>query len=413
MRYRVLAFKTNKRTFHQHPVQLRGKTTVRKKPSLPEPMEPISFFEWEEPPLQDNTFFHRHKKRKKEGFARFGQWLASCQKNFKTQVFRMLCRLRHHISSRTVRGTAALAGALCAAILISVLSAGGVFIGLFAEYGGRYESIRIPNFVGKDFHTVWEADDPSFHLILQHVSNSDVPPGQVISQSPRAGVIRRIYRKDEYCNIVLTVSQEETTYPLTDLTGETYRNALLSLRNAGLSSSVTEIYSDTVPKGIIVTTVPAAGTPLSVGQTVSLTVSLGKQSLLASVPNLWGCNESEAESLLRSAELAVGTVSYETSRQPIGTIIAQSISAYTTVPEGTPVSYTVSAGNQYTIRSMPDLYGMSMEHAQTVLREYGLVIGNTYPIANAAPRNTVITQFPLPGSPLTSSTVSVELYISS
>ena len=63
--------------------------------------------------------------------------------------------------------------------------------------------------------------------------------------------------------------------------------------------------------------------------------------------------------------------------------------------------------------SVPDLYGMSLEEAAEKLREFGLVIGNTYPVANAAPKGTVITQSPVAGTPLTSSTVSVDLYVSS
>ena len=73
----------------------------------------------------------------------------------------------------------------------------------------------------------------------------------------------------------------------------------------------------------------------------------------------------------------------------------------------------VSIGNRYDLRVVPDLYGMSEKDAVNALREQGLTVGAIYPLSHAAPRGTVIVQSPVAGTPITSSTVTVDLYVSS
>ena len=117
--------------------------------------------------------------------------------------------------------------------------------------------------------------------------------------------------------------------------------------------------------------------------------------------------------MLSAAGLTQGSVSYEPSSRPIGTVIGQSVAAGTAVNEGSAVSFTVSAGDRYAAHTVPDLYGMTEEQAKAALRQYGLVIGSIYTAGAGAGNGTVIAQSPIAGAPITSSTVSVDLYLSS
>ena len=233
-----------------------------------------------------------------------------------------------------------LSGFLCAAILVSLLSAGGLLLHLFAPYARSYVGIPIPNYVGQDADAILaENHSEHFNLVLQYEQNPDVKAGTVITQSPRAGVVRRIYERDGYCTVTLTVSRPPQFYTLENLVGQDSRDALLTLRNHHLSVSLHKIYSATVPEGQIFKTEPESGALLAEGDTVTLHVSLGAKKNVASVPNLIGMTETDALYHLRTAGFSIDTISYRASSGAAGTVLSQTPSAYTDAPRGERISF--------------------------------------------------------------------------
>ena len=150
---------------------------------------------------------------------------------------------------------------------------------------------------------------------------------------------------------------------------------------------------------------------MSSGESVTLVLSKGKPVRRAYVPDLLGLGESEAIARLRYAGLPVGGIRYVTDKQSAGTVISQSYPAYSMVEADTSVDLTVSLGDRYTPRTVPDLYGLDADEARALLALYGLTVGSTLPLGNAAPAGTVISQSPPAGTPLSSSTVAVDLYV--
>ncbi len=319
--------------------------------------------------------------------------------------------IRRPPKEKTIHSLPVLCGFLCASLLVSILSAGGVLWGLFGGYHRPYTGVTIPDFVGQSSELILQKEMPYLNLIIEYESNPEIPAGVVITQSPRAGVTRRVYGQDGYCDIHLTVSKKDAPYQLENLIGMNQRDAILTLRNHNVSASVTQVYSDTVPKGAVLETIPPTGSTLSPNASVLLHVSAGAQKTTRSVPNLFGMTETEAAALLRHTGLTVGTVAYRSSPRAAGTVISQELAAYSSVVEGTAVSYTVSIGDRYWLPTVPDLYGLSLKEAEQQLRSHGLLVGTVHSLEGAAPKGTVITQSPLPGAPITSSTVSVELYV--
>ncbi len=391
--------------------RLKGSGNLRSLSRLPEPVEEIlfEFGDIEEP---------KPKRIKRQRKKRLIPFLRACKTAIEAgasllwhKTRQLLRRLRRPKRVRSVHALPILSGALCASLLVATLSAGGVLLGLFWGYGRAYRSVTIPDFVGKDFSSVLTEADDSLDLVIQYEKNDRVANGLVISQNPHAGVRRRLYHQKDFCTVVLTVSRGEDSYTLTELKGQKRRDAVLSLRNAGILPKLREEHSDTIPAGEVIDTLPAAGASLKEGDAVILRVSLGKELILRQVPSLFGVTEARAEALLRAASLRAGTVTYQSSTLPLGTVIAQSVTAGEKRKDGSAVSFTVSAGDRYAIRSVPDLYGFTLPEAEAKLREYGLVIGGVYPVGGGASRGTVMTQSPLPGAPITSSTVTVDLYV--
>lgn len=311
------------------------------------------------------------------------------------------------------------AGALCAALVLSVLASGSVLLHLFGGYHAPYKSFTVPSFVGEDPALILQSETEKYgdklpwNLIVQYADHEEIEEGRVISQAPAAGVTRRIYRGADFCNITLTVSRGRPSYELPNLIGQSERDAELLLGNHGISVSIRELEDDTVPKGQVIQTLPKAGTMLREGDQVILQISKGSAHLTISVPSLLGLTEAQANTLLRTKGFSVGKISYQTSSRPAGIVISQAPSASSEVREGAEISYTVSLGPNTALRTVPNLCGLSYADAVARLREYGLVVGGLTSVQNPAPRGTVIEQTPPAGTPITSTTVSVDLYLSS
>lgn len=314
---------------------------------------------------------------------------------------------------KAVHALGVLSGFLCAALLVSALSAGAVLWTLLSPYRRSYISVTVPDFVGKTPASVLSENEGYWNLTIQYEENPDVPEGLVITQSPKAGVLRRIYDEQSYYDVTLVVSRPDEPYTLENLVGMSERDALLTLRNHGLSFTVARTVSDTVPDGRVLQTTPAAGTVLRAGEAVALQISQGAQASMLSVPSLFGMTDAAARSALQSAGFSVGTVSYRSSSYAAGTVIAQASTPHTLLASGSAISYTVSTGDRYFLTSVPDLYGMTTTQAAEALRKYGLVIGERILVSNSASRGAVLMQDPPAGTPITASTFSVKLYIGS
>ena len=333
----------------------------------------------------------------------------------------LLQRLWNACTERAARAKTAtlpiFAGALCAAFLVSFVSSGAVLFHLFGGYHASYTSWTVPNFVGKEPQRVLSEEDARtedelpWNLIIQYANHAEIPAGQVISQAPAAGVIRRIYQNNGFCNITLTVSRGLPSFELTDLIGKSVRDARLVLQNHGIESTLQEI-DTTAQGGTVLGTIPEEGTLLHEGDRVILQISRKAAVPSISVPTLLSLTEERAATLLRAKGLAVGKISYQNSPSPAGTVIAQSPTAGSTLAEGGAVSYTVSIGETVALRTVPELLGLSYADAIARLREHGLVVGSLTSVQSAAPHGTVIQQSPAAGTPITSSTVSVDLYLS-
>ena len=98
----------------------------------------------------------------------------------------------------------------------------------------------------------------------------------------------------------------------------------------------------------VISTNPEAGDSIPVGATVYMSVSLGPNVVTLQMPNLIGLSRSSAISKIESSNLSVGTVTLVESEMQVGTVIWQSVQAYTTVNEHTKVYLQVSSGPKET-----------------------------------------------------------------
>ncbi len=309
----------------------------------------------------------------------------------------------------------ALLGALTASSLVMLLAFGVVGYKLFLrDIFARYTVVYVPDLTDVVYPSGTELlDTELYELGVSYEYSDDIPNGKVISQTPAPNVARKVYAKNGSCKVDIVVSLGKKTYTMPSLAGSSLRNARLALKNEGVKFKIEKKYSSEVPSGKVISTSPEPSVSFFADDTVTLYVSAGVKTVYRTAPELVGMNESGAREVISRMGLSIGSVTYESSELPYGTVISQSPAAYSRVKDKEKISLIVSAGQRFSEKRIPSLYGLSVDEAREKLALVGLVIGNIYAVANAAPSGTVVAQSLLPEMPVPSDVYSVDVYVSS
>ena len=211
------------------------------------------------------------------------------------------------------------------------------------------ERINIPNFVGASYEDIVNSSEfkKLFNFEVNYAIDPDVPEGQIISQDPEAD--RSMMVVPEGIDVSLTVSTGVRQTVIPDVTDKHYQEATIELQNAGFIVEIANTEaSDTVTVDYVISTDPAPGEELAAGSTVFLTVSAGPSIKLVTMPNLVGSTEKDAIARIESSNLSYGDTTYIHSDYDEGTVIRQSIDAYSEVEEHTRIFIWVSLGPETT-----------------------------------------------------------------
>jgi beta-lactam-binding protein with PASTA domain/tRNA A-37 threonylcarbamoyl transferase component Bud32 len=176
--------------------------------------------------------------------------------------------------------------------------------------------------------------------------------------------------------------------------GMAVSTASAELTSAGLIVAVGKARnSDTVPKGWVIRTDPAAGARVKHGDHVTLIPSLGP--VMVTMPNVTGQTVSVAEQTLQAAGLTFGRPAYQASSIQPGIVISTSPVAYQQWPKYKPVQLVVSAGPP-----LPDFTGQQLDQVQQEAQQGGYSISPQAVSASTQPANTVLRQSPAAGTPI-------------
>ena len=189
------------------------------------------------------------------------------------------------------------------------------------------------------------------------------------------------------------------TLPVPEVTGHQYEEALNILSAAGLVGIPGDtVLDNSLPVGSVVTQNPKSNAVVKYGRHVYLTICGGEVQV--NVPMMRGRSLRDAKFAIERNGLLLGEVQYASSdSSPVNTIISQSVAPMQKVRKGTAVGLTVSTGHEATSIEVPDLTGKSLADAHKVLMRLKLNVGKvTEQISNELLPNTVVDQFPKPGS---------------
>ena len=206
------------------------------------------------------------------------------------------------------------------------------------------QRVNIPNFVGDQYEEV--INDKGFQDVFSFTITYDVDSesdeGEIISQTPAAG--RSIMLEEGGVEVELVVSTGVQMLKVPDVVNKEYREAVLEVQKLGFTPDLIYELSTEITEDYVISTSPEAGDTLPVGSTVYITISMGPDAKTLQMPNLVGLTQYGAVSKIESCNLTMGPVSYSDDDMPAGTVIWQSIPAYTTVNEHDKVYILVSNG---------------------------------------------------------------------
>ncbi len=254
-----------------------------------------------------------------------------------------LSKKKYQLRRRRARMVSFASGALGALVLCIALF---VFLWNFwlADVFSPAERIDLPNFVGSNYQNIVSNAELAslYRFNVVYVIDTDTESGLVLGQNPDPG--RSMMITPDGIQVELSVSTGMVFNPVPDVINMDYREAGSLLQQAGFLVDIENAVSDTMPKDYVISTSPVAGEQLSSGSTVYVTVSTGPSVAYVQMPNLIGLSEEAAISKLESCGLSFGSSDYVRSDLDAGTVIGQSIDAFTEIEEHSKIQLRVSSG---------------------------------------------------------------------
>ncbi len=170
-----------------------------------------------------------------------------------------------------------------------------------------------------------------------------------------------------------------------NVVGNNVNVARNELENKSFTVSVRRVKSSKDNKDKVVTQSPDSGQAAK-GSEIKLEV--GNGPVEATVPNLDGLSQDEAEQRLRSAGLTP-VFSQTDSSKDAGTVVSYSPGAGTKIAKGDSVNVEISKGN---LVSVPDVVGQDIEAATQTLESAGFKVMARDDTGSSQPKNTVTSQ---------------------
>lgn len=257
---------------------------------------------------------------------------------------------------------------------------------------GDGEEIEVPNVLGyKRDKAVKALEDLGFNVDVAETFNKDVPAGQVISTSPKAG---KKAARSSVINVVVSKGPEEgdDEVAVPKILGLTEADAKAKLKEAGLASgSAKSDYSDTVEEGRIISQSIDAGKKVPKETGISYVVSKGKENKEVYIGNYSGMSESEAVSKAEGKGLKTA-VDYEfSSSVGKGLVIRTEPGNGSTVKAGSTLKIWVSKGEKPIETATVPGKGESVNE----ITNRGFVVGEkSYEFSDEVPEGKIISCSP-------------------
>lgn len=211
--------------------------------------------------------------------------------------------------------------------------------------------VKVDNFVGRYYEDVINDKDykkiydfkVTFKVDLEHEY------GIILSQDPESGRSKTVSDKGSKIVVELvcaaeTVDDQKRLLKVPNIVNHEREEAISMVQDAGFTYTLEQAPSDSITKGYVISTDPAAGAAADEGSEIKIIISTGPETVMTKVPQLKGLSKDAAIAKIESSNLSIGSISTAESDLDAGTVIDQNIAAGTQIEEHTKISITVSSG---------------------------------------------------------------------
>ena len=241
-------------------------------------------------------------------------------------------------------------------------------IGAWYTLVGPGSRIVVPSTVGGSYDEALGALTPLglTNIIVEKRFSEDIPAGTIIQSAPPGGG-----RVDTGGSVTLIISKGAERYTFTSLVGLTPEAAAATISKYPLTvGSTTEIFSNKIPKGFVVSSDPVAGTKVKRDSIVNIIVSKGIETIL--LPSYVGKSGEQGLNELTDAGFNVET-SYAFDENVLaGTVVSQLPAGNTNVPKKSKVALVVSKGTQFVY--IPNVFSLDETLATKTLKDLELKV---------------------------------------
>ncbi|XZH95657.1 Stk1 family PASTA domain-containing Ser/Thr kinase [Clostridium perfringens] len=260
-------------------------------------------------------------------------------------------------------------------ILVVALGITLGFLGMkkFME-GGK--DVKIPNVVGEKVEDAKSKLEGLGLKVLEVTEESDQEKGIVLKVDPN--VDSTVKSGSE---VKLTVSGGEGQIKVPNFEEMNLDSVKRTLKSLGLElGTVDEEYSDSVPRGEVISQSPNANESVDKGSKVNVTISKGKEikNITLNIPDVSGKSVDEAKSILANAGVEANAVKGEAAKSEgeAGKVYSQSQSGHFTIKQGEKVTITINYYGDYVKpeKSVPGVTGKSVDEAKSELTNAGFKV---------------------------------------
>ena len=255
-------------------------------------------------------------------------------------------------------------------IFLVVLLNGGLF-------SNDISTARVPNLIGQVYteldHSKYEDFDIKF---ADYEYSDEYESGEIMDQTPKSDEMVAVGTE---IKVWVSMGKEQADLPviqdlknMTEQAAKDYIDALNKTHeDAELVPIVRTENSEDVEEGKVTRTEPAAGEPLTRGQTVTIYVSTGPEQVLKGVPNVIGQEVASALNIMYENGFENTTSEEEDSMEPKGEVLriedaeGNKIQPNTRLDVTTDLILYYSSGEMY--EKMPKVTEMTLEKARQTL----------------------------------------------
>ena len=188
------------------------------------------------------------------------------------------------------------------------------------------------------------------------------------------------------------LNQENDYVEVPGLVGQMYGDDLMQQYDDFVILLQPQEYDDEHAKGIIIRQEPTAGDKVKKGSDLRITVSLGPEPEVKMMDDYIGYAQEGVKAALEGQGFKPIFREEPSDLYKAGEIIRTDPVAGTELEEGQTIKIWVSTGPDVVLQKMPDVVGMELSVAESLLNQLGFENIRTRPVESEKPKDTVVYQ---------------------